>query len=238
MPKHVDLRGRRQGALTVIEPVGSDRRGTIWQVRCDCGALIERRTADLCRTRRPAQSCGCRRRIGNLGRRWKHGQSKRASQPASPTYQVWSSMKARCGDPRSPSYPDYGGRGITVCERWESFEAFLADMGERPAGRTLDRIDGNRGYEPSNCRWATLVEQNTNRRGVTIVDGISLNAFAEREGIPYSSLYRAVRAGEEPKAAVERLRHCGRPGARGPRSGAAERASPRTKTSGRGRPRR
>jgi hypothetical protein len=229
MPKHVDLRGHRQGALTVIEPIGSDPRGTIWRVRCDCGSMIERRTADLCRTRRPAQSCGCRRRIGQLGRRWKHGQSKRASQPASPTYQVWAGMKARCEDANNISYAAYGGRGITVCREWsESFEAFLRDMGERPPGRTLDRIDGSRGYEPGNCRWATLVEQNTNRRGVTVVDGISLKAFAKREGIPYSGLYRRVRAGEDPKAALAWLRQHGRPGARGPRSGAGERASPRT----------
>lgn len=229
MPKLIDLRGRRQGALTVAEPLRSSPRGTVWRVRCDCGAVIERTTADLCRARRPAQSCGCRRLIGNLGRRWKHGQSKRAHQPASPTYVVWAAMKARCENSESASFKDYGARGITICREWSaSFEAFLRDMGERPDGLTLDRIDGAQGYRPGNCRWATLIEQNTNRRGVLVVDGLSLKGYAAASGIPYSSLNRAVKAGEEPHAAVARLRLCARPGARGPRTSATGRASPRT----------
>lgn len=85
-----------------------------------------------------------------------------------PTYHSWTAMRQRCSDQKHPSYPNYGGRGITVCDRWrESFESFLADLGERPDGTTLDRIDVNGNYAPSNCRWATYKEQRANSRGRT-----------------------------------------------------------------------
>lgn len=73
-------------------------------------------------------------------------------------------MRERCGNPNRKSYANYGGRGITVCERWRTFDLFLADMGERPDGATIDRVDGTRGYEPGNCRWATMAVQQRNRR--------------------------------------------------------------------------
>lgn len=94
-----------------------------------------------------------------------HAREKNGKSAATPEYRAWHSMKARCANPRNPRYSAYGGRGITVCERWESFENFFADVGPRPTPRhSIDRIDPNDGYHPGNVRWATLAQQNNNKR--------------------------------------------------------------------------
>jgi hypothetical protein len=92
----------------------------------------------------------------------RHGHS--ANGKLSPTYNSWIAMKRRCSDSTRKNYEEYGGRGITYCERWKSFDNFLTDMGERPEGMTLDRKDTNGNYEPGNCRWATASQQIRNRR--------------------------------------------------------------------------
>jgi hypothetical protein len=99
----------------------------------------------------------------------KHGHNKRGQ--ITKTYRCWVDLRKRCFNPRRPEYPNYGGRGITVCERWNSFPNFLADMGEMPLGLSIDRINNDGNYEPSNCRWATRSEQMKNRRASSIARG-------------------------------------------------------------------
>lgn len=105
------------------------------------------------------------------------------------TFKSWESMKQRCNNPNSPDYHRYGGRGVHVCSRWnDSFENFHADMGVRPEGKTLDRIDNSKGYEPNNCRWATATEQQENRRSNPTVTyqgkTITVVSLAKEIGIP------------------------------------------------------
>lgn len=115
------------------------------------------------------------------------------------TYAVWRSMLSRCANPCAKDYPRYGGRGIAVCDRWRSFESFLADMGVKPDGMTLDRKDGARGYEPDNCRWATPTEQARNTRQNVLVTHSGVTAsvaeWAERVGLERKTLQYRIRAG-------------------------------------------
>lgn len=154
-----NLIGQRFHRLVTIERVPNRGTSTMWKCRCDCDTIVVVHSKYLRNGR--TRSCGCLRRetAAHQGRiQATHGMSK------TPTYQVWGAMRSRCLNPRHPRFVDYGGRGIQVCERWDSFENFLADMGEAPTGLELDRIDNNGNYEPSNCRWATHQQQMQNRR--------------------------------------------------------------------------
>lgn len=120
---------------------------------------------------------------------------------------IWRSMLARCHNPGNKRFADYGGRGIVVCERWRrDVGAFLADMGERPDGHSLDRIDNDGPYSPENCRWATRREQqNNSRRNLLLTyDGVTLSvaAWARRLGVPVSTLYMRERRGWTPEQVV------------------------------------
>jgi hypothetical protein len=139
----------------------------MWRVRCECGQQKDVLGANLVKGRQV--SCGCKQaeRIAAVGRASKkHGHAGRPEIgiPPSPTYRSWIAMWVRCTSEKHPAYHRYGGRGIKVCDRWKSFENFLADMGERPHGLTLDRAENDDGYQKSNCRWATRSEQSRNQR--------------------------------------------------------------------------
>ena len=113
-----------------------------------------------------------------------------------PLYNTWKKMRDRCRNPRATQYAYYGGRGVTVCERWDNFAAFVADMGERPPGHTLDRIDGALPYQPGNCRWATRAEQTLNREVTRMVllngEAMCAKHAAAKIGVSSKTLRRAL----------------------------------------------
>lgn len=154
-----DLDGRAFGRLTVTARALADRHGRArWACRCSCGS--ETVIAASALTSGHTRSCGCLRRemVATGALRRTHGARRTAE------YRTWCSVIQRCTNRRSPGFAKYGAKGVTVCKRWrESFEAFFADMGPRPRGCSIDRIDNSRGYEAGNCRWATAHDQARNK---------------------------------------------------------------------------
>jgi hypothetical protein len=153
-----DLTGKRFGRA-VVQAVAERGKAMKWSCICDCGTAFVARGGDL--RRGDTKSCGCLK-MGVAGRNLRtHGGAR------SPAWQSWIAMRVRCS-PRSKMRKYYFDRGIAICERWKHFANFLADMGPRPAGTTLDRINVNGNYEPDNCRWATAQEQRRNRRDTVL----------------------------------------------------------------------
>lgn len=192
MSKIVDMTGRTCGRLIVIALEGIRPGGAVWRCVCSCGARTvvrgrHLRTGDV-------KSCGCLQKERLSARRRSHGGS------LTPEYSVWLGLRKRCFNKNDRAYKNYGGRGISICERWAKFDNFIADMGPRPSlDHSVERIDNNRGYSPDNCRWATRLEQasNTRRNVFIVIDGVkmSLAAASRHLGIKYSKLNRRLAEG-------------------------------------------
>lgn len=167
--------GDRVGRWLLVEPTHAGRASFV--CRCDCGSEKIIPAHNLASGR--SQSCGCLRRAWTAARFTRHGDSK------SVEYKTWAGMLKRCNNPRTKSFADYGGRGIVVCDRWRTYEAFLADNGRRPTPQhSLDRIDVNGNYEPSNCRWATKVQQAKNKRcSKRVASSVTINDVLAAHGL-------------------------------------------------------
>ena len=157
----LDLVGSRFGRLLAKQRIRKNNQ-TSYLCECDCGQTTIVLHGNL-RGRSHTQSCGCLQRERTSAASLTHGESR---SPRTPEYQSWADMIKRCEEPTFITFKNYGGRGIKVCKRWrESYERFLADMGRKPTHKhTLDRINVDGDYKPSNCRWATWKQQNNNKR--------------------------------------------------------------------------
>lgn len=199
MPAPRSLAGMRFGRLVVTAqgPRGLGRQR--WIAQCDCGGTTTAlRSHLLIGTTR---SCGCLHRERMAALNFRHGQSHGR------IWNAWESMVRRCTDTRVDAYPRYGGRGITVCERWRTFENFAADMGPHPGkGFSIDRIDNDGHYEPGNCRWATQREQQRNRSSNVPVEinGTTriLVEWSELSGVKLCTIWRRLERGWDPHRAV------------------------------------
>ncbi len=173
--------------LTVIAAAPRNHEGRkMWLCRCVCGQT--KTVLEKSLVRGATRSCGCLFREGNAVT---HGYRKNGKR--NKTYEIWKSLRQRCNNPNNKDYPDYGGRGITHDPRWDSFSCFLEDMGEKPQGLMIERIDNNGPYCKANCKWGTPEEQARNRRGARriTVDGITkpLAEWSELMGVDYHTLY-------------------------------------------------
>lgn len=175
----INLVGKRFGHWVVLEQdperVGNPR-GAYWWCRCDCGECdqVVKSIAGVDLRRGESQSCGSLARQSIVERSTRHGYAN------TPTYSSWASMVQRCTNTKNPAYDKYGGAGVVIEDvRWLDFVNFLADMGERPEGTTLDRKDNERGYCLGNCRWATPKAQAANRRARGVVSEQTISRLAD-----------------------------------------------------------
>ena len=192
-PLFKDLTGRNFGLWTVVAYGGKRGKKSVWICKCQCGTERSVDAASLIAGR--STGCDCKRKATTAAMLRTHGAS------ATNEYTIWLGMKRRCLRPKCKSFKNYGGRGITICDRWlESFDHFLADMGERPSPMyTLERIDNDGNYEPGNCRWATRKEQcnNTRKNRLLTFDGrtMTMSEWSRETGIASSWICTLIKRG-------------------------------------------
>lgn len=199
MSARINLVGQKYGRLSVISRESNIGRWSAWLCYCECGKSLTVKTISL--RSGNTKSCGCFRAETASTRFRKHGLKNSAE------YKIWSLMRDRCNNPNNPKYEYYGGKGVTVCKRWDDFACFLADMGKRPTeGHTIDRKDGKLNYCPENCRWSTRKEQARNRSNTVMltVEGIEkpLAEWAEIKNIPYDILKKRIWRGWDTERAI------------------------------------
>lgn len=195
MPRLINLVGRRFGRLLVVERDPPHK----WVCKCDCGSVVRVFSQNLRRDH--TQSCGCIARMVGFAVKTIHGQT------STPEFHTWSHIRQRCENPSNRRYAYYGGRGITVCERWHSFEMFMEDMGPRPSpGHSIERIDNSKGYEPGNCIWATRSQQMRNTRRTHFITALgekrSLVEWSQLTGIDSPTIRRRLKLGWSQERAV------------------------------------
>ncbi len=185
--KLIDRAGKRYGNTVVISraPNKSEKdTNARWHCQCDCGNLHVAYGGDLGKGKNT--NCGCLRK-SQKGVPKTHGMSK------TKVYRTWNHMRTRCLNKSDSHYPQYGGRGITVCERWEKFENFVSDMGLPTEDQSIDRIDNDKGYYPENCHWATAAQQANNRRTRRLLTNkgitLSLTQWAKILGITPGTMW-------------------------------------------------
>lgn len=202
MPSFKDLSGQRVGRLLVIRRNGTSKHGNAtWLCKCDCGTECTTLSTNLARSH--SRSCGCLA----LEVRTRHGRSRDGQYQQKLTYRSWYLIFKRCRNPLYKQYPEYGGRGIDVCQRWEAFENFLADMGERPGTEySIERTDNDRGYEPGNCVWATRKVQQRNKRNTRWVEWNGVTAclaeHCENAGVDYGWAWWQIVKSRRPPSEV------------------------------------
>lgn len=206
MPRFIDLTDQTFNRLTVLHRVENNKREARWECRCKCGNITIVTSFRLTSGR--TKSCGCLQRelVGNMNKT--HGLA------GIPEYKIWIGIIQRCTDSNQKSFKNYGGRGITICKKWRNdFMAFYDDIGTKPTPKhTIERIDNNGNYEPSNCKWATCQENTNNKRNnhfITINNWtLTIAQWARFVGIKWETLHKRIKLGwPVEKAIFKRVNH-------------------------------
>ncbi|MGP2517129.1 hypothetical protein [Yersinia sp. 2545 StPb PI] len=195
----IEMEGKRFGRLVVKGYSGHSGSGkSLWRCQCDCGK--NKVILGVSLRHGKALSCGCLQKEITSKNSKTHGMTK------SKAYNSWSAMMQRCTNRKSENFASYGGRGVTVCDRWLKFENFISDMGDPSNGETIDRIDVNGNYEPSNCRWLSMKDQSRNRRNNRIIHtpkgDMCVSEAAEVFGIGVQTLFYRLNHGWDTERAL------------------------------------